>query len=170
MKLYIQDSKDQNVSRFLIYDSLSKLKYRTSVEYAPLTVKMDVYDNNHRVAKIRKRDILFLKTYTISALTKKIKVIGKISDSEIMFYINGINWFFAGEILKKDFSVVNVDNSIVMSHRAKWNSGKVYYELDVSDNQNELLCVCIALCIDMLEVDTEFSKSEKFKNPMGNIT
>ena len=153
MKLYIQDSKDQNVSRFLIYDSLSKLKYRTSVEYAPLTVKMDVYDNNHRVAKIRKR-----------------KVIGKISDSEIMFYINGINWFFAGEILKKDFSVVNVDNSIVMSHRAKWSSGKVYYELDVSDNQNELLCVCIALCIDMLEVDTEFSKSEKFKNPMGNIT
>ena len=57
-----------------------------------------------------------------------------------------------------------------MSHRAKWSSGKVYYELDVSDDQNELLCVCIALCIDMLEVDTEFSKSEKFKNPMGNIT
>ena len=129
MKLYIKDSKSDNQSRLLIYDELSNLKYKVSIEKTSLTIKLDIFDvnNNSRVAKIRKRDILFLKTYTVSCKGKKIKVIGKFSGSDINFYINGINWFFSGNILKKDFEVINVDKSIIMEHRRKLNNGENYY-------------------------------------------
>lgn len=169
MKLYIKDSKGDNQSRFLIYDELSNLKYKVSIDKTSLTIKLDVFDinNSSRVAKIRKRDILFLKTYTVSCKDKKIKVIGKFTGSDVNFYINGINWFFTGNILKKDFEVINVDKSIIMEHRRKINNGENYYEISINDQNNELLCVCIALCIEILNVDTEFYSERLAKNKIS---
>lgn len=166
MKLYVKDSKGSNQSRFLIYDEFSNLKYKVSIEKTSLTIKLDLFDVslNNRVAKIRKRDILFLKTYTVSCKEKKIKVIGKLSSSDINFYINGINWFFRGNILKKDFEVINVDKSIIMEHRRKINNGENYYEIDIADQNNEVLCLCIALCIEILNVDMEFYSESLLKN------
>ena len=166
MRLYIKDSKGDNRSRFLIFDELSNLQYKVSVEKTALTIKLDIFDNhsNNRVAKIRKRDILFLKTYTISCKDKKIKVIGKFSESDVNFYINGINWFFMGDILKKDFEVINVDKSVIMSHKQRVAEAEVYYEINVNDENNKLLCICIALCIEILNVDTELGSKNLLKN------
>lgn len=166
MKLYVKDSKGSNQSRFLIYDEFSNLKYKVAINKTSLTIKLDVFDinSNSRVAKIRKRDILFLKTYTVSCKENKIKVIGKFTGSDVNFYINGINWFFTGNILKKDFEVINVDKSIIMKHHQRLKNGENYYEININDQNNELLCVCIALCIEILNIGAEFYSESLLKN------
>ena len=138
MKLYVKDSKGSNQSRFLIYDEFSNLKYKVAINKTSLTIKLDVFDinSNSRVAKIRKRDILFLKTYTVSCKENKIN----------------------------EFVSVKLRKSIIMEHKRKINNGENYYEIDINDQNNELLCVCIALCIEILNVDTEFYSERLSKN------
>lgn len=160
MKLYLKDSKDSNFSRFLIFDELGNIKYRVSIEYASLVVKLDIYDtNNKRIAKIRKRDIMFFSTYTISCKKGKIKVIGKLSGEDPGFYINGVNWYFNGCAPWHNFDIINVDKSIVMTHLMKWGQFGSSYEININEEDKELLCICISLCIDTLIVNLEKEKA-----------
>lgn len=160
MNLYIKDSKDSNSTRFLIFDELGKIKYKVSIEYTSLAVKLDVYDTyNKRIAKIRKRDIMSFNTYTISCKSGKIKVIGKLVGEKSNFYINGINWYFSGSVLWHNFDIINVDKSIVMTHCMKWGQFGSTYELNINEEEKELLCVCISICIDTLIVNLEKAKT-----------
>ncbi|MDQ5983761.1 MAG: hypothetical protein RUMPE_00789 [Eubacteriales bacterium SKADARSKE-1] len=160
MKLYIKDSKDINFSRFLIFDELGNIRYRVSIEYTSLAAKLDVYDtNNKRIAKIRKRDIMSFTTYTVSCKKGKIKVIGKLTGEDPGFYINGINWYLNGCAPWHNFDIINVDKSIVMTHCMKWSQFGSNYELKINEEDKELLCVCISLCIDTLLVNLEKTKA-----------
>ena len=67
------------------------------------------------------------------------------------FFIYGINWFFRGDLLKKNFEIVNVDKSVVMRQIKYEKYNKSFYEIDINDTKNELLCICVALCVDILE-------------------
>ena len=160
MKLYIKDSKDDNSVRFLIFDELGNIKYKASIEYTSLAVKLDVYDiYNKRIAKIRKRDIISFNTYTVSCKQGKIKVIGKLKGENSGFYINGINWYFNGGAPWHNFDIINVDKSIVMTHCMKWGQFGSNYEIIINEEEKELLCVCISLCIDTLIVNIEKAKA-----------
>lgn len=162
MKLYIKDSKDDNSIRFLVYDELGNINYRASIQYTSLAVKLDVYNiHNKRVAKIRKRDIMSFCTYTISSKKNKIKVFGKFMEEKSSFYINGINWFFSGGKPWCNFNIINVDKTIVMSHRMKWGQFGSNYEINIVEEDKKLLCICIALCIETLILNLEKEKSKE---------
>lgn len=156
MKLYIIDTKSENRKRFSIFDELGNERYIVSIEYTPLTTKIDVYDiYMKRLAKIRKRDVLTFNTFTVSCkkslcLKNKLKIISNLLNFKDCFYMCGVNWLLRGDIISKNFELIDVDSSIVMRHEKKEKQSKVVYEMNISEDKNEILCVCISLCIDIL--------------------
>lgn len=151
MKLYIKDTAQGGDTRFLIYDELGYIKYKVTIKHTALTCKLDVYDSfGKRVAKIRARDIVILRTYSIAASKTRIKVIGRLTDAVPAFSISGISWLFRGDIVGRNFDIINVDKSVVANHCARWGSFGSGYEVNITDPGRGLLCICVCLCIDTL--------------------
>lgn len=159
LKLYIIDTKSENRKRFSIFDELGNERYTVSLEYTPLTTKIDVYDiYMKKLAKIRKRDVITFNTFTISCKSpshakNKLRIISNLLNFKDCFYMCGINWLIRGDIISKNFELIDVDSSIVMRHEKKEKQSKTVYEINISDDKNEILCVCISLCIDILNTN-----------------
>ena len=149
MKLFIKDSLSFNTNRFLILDEFEKTRYNVSIEHTTLGQKIEVYEPSGKIiAKIYERGIFSFKTYNILSEYHSVLILANFSKSKPLFYISNLKWFFRGEVLSKNFDILNVDKSVVMSHLARWSSHGYGYEINIFDNKNEILCLCIALCID----------------------
>lgn len=160
MKLYISESYLENKRIFKISDELGNLKYSVSIGYSLLRAKINVYNiNSKKVAKIMKCDvcgfsIFYVFCNKLLCNENKIKVITNLVNFKELLYIYGINWLFRGSLLNKNFEIINVDKSLVMRHKKKEQPGKTVYEVNISEEKNELLCICIALCVEILNVKT----------------
>ena len=146
----------ENNKRFLIFDALGTLKYTVSIEHASFGTKISVYDfKMKRVAKIRKRDVMSFSIFSIFCKKvlcnkRKIRLVVSRLNFKDFVYIAGINWFFSGSLLDKNFEIVNVDKSVVMRQTKNNNTLNAAYELDINEEQHEILCLCVALCVNIL--------------------
>lgn len=161
MKLYIKSANAQQKTGFIVYDDVGKKKYTVLLEHNVLGMKLDLYNSGEkRVSKIRQHDFSFNKTYNIIAGDKKLKFILKVEENNISAFIKGYPIVIVGDILKKDFSLLNENKSVIMMH--KYNS-KNYYELDILLDEFELLSICVALCVEtLLFLDEKKSKKDKY--------
>ncbi len=166
MKLYIKSSVDNgNYGKICIYDNLLKQKYCVDISHSVLGMKLDLYnENNKKVAKIRQRDIVFNKTYRISSSNRIIKVVAKFLETGPKFCIKGINWEFNGNLLKKDFRVIENSSKTEIMRQRIASSNIHGFELDIENIENEIICICIALCIDTLLIN-----DLKESNPMQYV-
>ena len=173
LKLYINDSKLKNDKRFLISDEKGNLKYTVSIDFTSSTLKMDIYDVSYKkVAKIRKRDILCFTIFTISCdesllTNNKVRIVTNLLNVKDYFSMYGVNWLLRGDILSKNFELIDVDKSVVMYHKRNNYQSNMFYELDIfeKEEKNIILCICIALCIDILNVNLIGKKI----NPMNAV-
>ncbi len=153
MKLYIKSAQLQPRSGFVIYNSTGEEKYFVPVEHSVLGMKLDV--NNalgKRVSKIRQHGFSFNKTYNISAGDRKFKLILKVQEDNVSAFIKGYAIAIVGDILKKEFSLINENKAVIMTHKDNF---KNYYELDILQDELELLSICVSLCIETLLLDDE---------------
>lgn len=150
MKLYIKNTYVQDKPGLIVYDDNENMKYSVPIEYSVLGMKMDIYNFNlKRISKIRQRGFSFNKTYNITAGNKKIKLILKVEENNVSAFIKGSPFIIYGDFIKKEFTIVNENKLIVMIQKCN-HSIYNYYELDIKLKEYELLCLCIALCIDTL--------------------
>ncbi len=158
MKLYIKNAYVQAVPGFEVYDKFNKKLYSIPVKHSALGIKMDMYNfNSKRISKIRQRGFAFNKTYSIYVDNKKVKLILKVEESKVTALIKGCSFLFCGDIIKKEFSILDEKKNIIMTQICKLN----YYELNIIEEKFDVLCICIALCIDtLLFID----KKDKEKN------
>lgn len=153
MKLYIKSAQLQPKSGFMVYNSTGEEKYSVPVEHSVLGIKLDV--NNalgKRVSKIRQHGFSFNKTYNISAGERKFKLILKVQEDNISAFIKGYAIAIVGDILRKEFSLINENKAAIMTHKDNF---KNYYELDILQDELELLSICVSLCIETLLLNDE---------------
>lgn len=150
MKLFIKNEDVRNKPGFKIYDCNGKDIYSVSIDHSVLGIKIDVFNfSSKRISKIRERGFYFNKTYKILTVDQKIKLILQIKGNGIFASIMGCPFTIQGDLLKKEFSILDENKTVIMDHKCK-NNVSVYYELDIKSEDDEILCVCIALCIDTL--------------------
>ena len=164
MKLYIKNACVQQKPGLMVYNDVGENKYSVSIEHSVLGMKLDLYNaSGKRVSKIRQHGFSFNKTYNIAVGNKTLKLILKVEEDRISAFIKGQPILFVGDVLKKEFSLLNENKSLIMKH--KYNL-KNYYELDVFQEDFELLSICVALCIETLLffADKKLQKDENFFN------
>ena len=69
--------------------------------------------------------------------------------SEPLFKINGQTWIFRGDVLLRNFDVVDVDRTVIFIHGAQWRpqSGNGY-TLQIEQPEFALESLCISVVID----------------------
>ncbi len=61
-------------------------------------------------------------------------------------YFYGSNRLVSGSVAAKNFSVIDVDKSVVFSHRRRPG----YIELEIADKKNEAFSVAVSVCANLI--------------------
>ena len=64
----------------------------------------------------------------------------------ISAYFYGSNWHIVGEFAAKNFSIIDVDKTLICEHRNHAD----YCEINIPDSGNELFCVAASVCSNLI--------------------
>ena len=149
MRLFIKRDKSSNEQDFVIFSESGDERYRTqrkkSGSEKSMNIKICGTDGQIR-AKIRKMPFPATNIFVLRADKSRITFVVVPTKNGLLSYFYGNNWHVSGSIETKNFSVIDVDKSVVFSHMR--HSG--YTELEINDEANELLCVAASVCVNMI--------------------
>ena len=149
MRLFIKRDKSSNEQDFVIFSESGDERYRTqrkkSGSEKSMNIKICGTDGQIR-AKIRKMPFPATNIFVLRADKSRITFVVVPTKNGLLSYFYGNNWHVSGSIETKNFSVIDVDKSVVFSHTR--HSG--YTELEINDEANELLCVAASVCVNMI--------------------
>ncbi len=57
-------------------------------------------------------------------------------------------WKLDGDYIKGEYRLLTAKDGLVMTHSKKWFSWGETYVVESSRKEDELMCLCVALCID----------------------
>ncbi len=159
MKLYIQQRLFSFRDRFDIYDENYEPVYSVEGELFSLTHNLHVYDaDNNEAAFLEKKFLSFLHRFTIQIPgLEPVEVTKEFSFFRPRYRIEGSDWRLEGDIFAHEYQLVS-GNRPVLSITKKWLSWADSYELDIPDEEDALLALCIVLCVDAV-LDTERSSN-----------
>lgn len=155
MIYYIKDSFNGVSIRFSILDKMGHLKYKVIVQHLPFIMNIDVYNMvGKKVAKIRQKNMLILCSYNIHTKNKSFKININLENPDADFKIKGLNWNFRGSIAQKTFSIIDSEGKNIMTQNVDVLEREKSYTLNIDDEHNCIPCLCIALCIDTILINT----------------
>ena len=142
MTLFLKRTRSADDPLFVICDKSGNESYR--VNYAPGKIfsqqRLLVTDAQGRTAvKIRRLPIAGSCTYALRMGKKRVTFVNIITAKGVYSHFYGINYHIRGAI---------VDKTLVLSHRR--HSG--YCELDIADGADELFCVAVSVCANMMNI------------------
>ena len=149
MKLYIKQQVFSWLDRFYIKDENENDKYYAKGELTLFLKRLNVYDMaGQRIARIEQEFSWLKPTFVISIGGREVcRIIKKIQFMRNDYYIEGPPWELEGDFWAHEYSVFEGGRE-VMALSKKWFTWGDSYELNITDPQNELLCLTIALAID----------------------
>lgn len=152
MKLYLKkDTSDVN-SRFVVLDELCKEKYYVVQSAGYNFHNLDIIDLGfNRVCKIRTMPLPLVYSHTITDKNDAIRLLVSKSYNRPLAYYYGISWRIRGNLILKNYEIVDNDNTVLLSHFNRWSMNEKGYELNVEDESRELLLIASAVCIDRIE-------------------
>lgn len=151
MTLFLKRTISADDPLFVICDMSGNETYR--VNYAPGKIfsqqRLSVTDAQGRTAaRIRRLPIAGSATYALRMGKKRVTFVNIITAKGVYSHFYGINYHIRGAIAAKSFDVIDVDKTLVLSHRR--HSG--YCELDIADGADELFCVAVSVCANMMNI------------------
>lgn len=150
MRLIIIQDKEDYRACFRVLDGSGEEKYRVTGERNQKGATLCVQDRQSVVmAMLRQRNFLFLSGYSISVSGNNCaSVIQNLYSMRTLLRVRGADWSLRGDLRLRSFDVLDENHSVVMSHAKRWGVWGDGYELNIFRPECELLCLCIALCID----------------------
>lgn len=152
MKLMIRQTRGDYKERFLIFDEKAKLKYyvwglrRNQGETLKIKDKKGL-----EYSTIRQRNLFFLTGYSIEVSgIHRATLLQNPVTFHTFLKVRGSSWNIWGDLREKTFEVIGENQEAVMTHKRKWDSTGDWYELEVRYPEYELLCLAIAICIDIV--------------------
>jgi uncharacterized protein YxjI len=149
MKFYIHQSTGTE-TLFSVSDSLGQPVYRVTGDSLSIGSKFYLIDNNqHEAARIFSVGLSALSKYSIFIDDKeRARVILNLTAPKQPIKIKTVNWRFRGDLLTRSYDLIHVDSSVVMSHGRCWTVSGDCYAVDVTNDCDVLLCLCIAIVLD----------------------
>ena len=147
MKLFIKRDVSVNDSAFTVFDECGKEKYYSLISKNKSKTKITITDTkNNIVSKMHQMPFFNTETFLIKSDKCNMTLVVIMSSKGLFCKVYGINWHIAGDIANKNFSILDVDNSVIATHKNSMN----YAELMVYDKSNELSSIALSLCINMI--------------------
>lgn len=157
MKLFIKN----NLSVFSVYDEKGNEKYSIVFTKTHPVLKLKILNvQKQPVAKITRLPIPAIYTFSINDGKRNVKLVFNIIKNNVLCRFYGVNWHIIGNLCTKQFSIFDVDNTLVASQQKIFSKKHGSYQLDVFDEENELVCVAISVCIDLFNtVDSKVAQT-----------
>ena len=158
MKLYIRQKVFSWRDRFAVKDEAQRDRWFAQGKILTLGRKLHVYNaGGAEVAFIRQKLLSFLPRYYIEIGGTEYEFVKELSLLRPKYTIRNLDWVVDGNFWEHEYAVTD-KNGYVMRMSKAWLSWGDFYELDILNDQNELLCLCVALAIDCINADSKSSK------------
>lgn len=149
MKLHLKRDVSADGAGFAVFDESGREKYRAVSVKTKVTKKTNLFlldGNGNTAAKIRRLPIVGTYTFVLKVSKSHITFVIVPTKNGILSYFYGNNWHINGSIAAKNFTIIDVDKSVVLSHRKHAD----YCTLEIFDEDNELYCVAAAICANLI--------------------
>jgi uncharacterized protein YxjI len=157
MRLYIKQKVFSWRDSFAVKDDAQRDRWFAKGEIFTLGRKLRVYDaSGAEVAFIRQKLISFLPRYYIEMNGMVYEFVKEFTLLRPRYSIRNLDWTINGNFFEHDYAVSSSGGDIMRMSKA-WLSWGDFYELNISNDKNELLCLCVALAIDCITADTASS-------------
>jgi uncharacterized protein YxjI len=149
MKLYMKQKVFSWRDRFFIKDESGDDRYYVQGEILSLGKKLRVFDSGGtEVAFIRQKVMSLLPRFFVEMNGRVVCTMVK----ELTFFrqsyrVEGLPWHLTGDFWAHEYSLTENGREIMRLSK-KWFTWGDSYELYITDNQNELMCLCISLAVD----------------------
>jgi uncharacterized protein YxjI len=135
-----------------VLDDRAKEKYKVGARSFKLGECFSILDEEEKeLAIIRKFKFPFVSVYHISANKKEIAVMeNHICATKPSYHIIGMNWTLKTGAHPHLFFIFTNNGDPIASQAKIWKNCEESYELEISDEKFEILCLSIAICVDSL--------------------
>ena len=149
MKLHLKRDLSAGDAGFTVFDESGMEKYRAVSVKTKVTKKTNLLLLNNKgdiAAKIRRLPIVGTYTFVLKVAKSHITFVIVPTKNGILSYFYGNNWHINGSISAKDFTIIDVDKSVILSHRKHAD----HCTLEIFDEEHELYCVSAAICANLI--------------------
>ncbi len=149
MKLHLQRDVSAGDVRFLVFDESGNEKYRAVSVKTKVTknLNLSVLDRSGNVsAKIRRLPLVGANAFVLKVGKSHITFVTLFTKNGIFSYFYGNNWHINGSIAEKNFTIIDVDKTVILSHRKH----SEYCTLEIFDPDNELYCIAASICANLI--------------------
>lgn len=147
MKLFIKRDISDTDSAFTVFDELGCEKYYAVFTKAKSRNNLVLTDTqNNVVAAIRRLPFVGAKSFVLKAGKAHLTFVIVITSKGVYCNFYGNNWHINGDIASKNFSIFDVDNSVISTHKNCINSS----EINIFDKSNELFCIATSICLSLI--------------------
>jgi len=152
LKLYIKQKVFSFVDRFTVKSEGGADAYTAIGKLFTLGKKLNVYEGTNTdvepATRIEQRLLSFTTRFGIIVRGNHVTdMVRKITMFSNDYRLEGLIWHLEGDFLAHEYCLMDGRNTIMRLSR-KWFTWGDSYELDISDNQDPLLCLSIALAVD----------------------
>lgn len=149
MKLYIKQKVFSWKDKFRIYDENGNDKYYVEGEVFSIGKKLHIYNQSRsELAFIHQKIWSFRPKYFISRNGADVaEVIKEITLLHQKYTVNGLGWSVNGNFWDHEYKITAADRTIA-SISKRWFSWGDTYEIDIDNDADEMMAVCVVLVID----------------------
>ena len=161
MKLYLKQKVFSWRDRFLVKDENENDHYSVEGEIFTWGKKLHVYDaNGNEAAFIRQKVWSWRPRYFVEIGGRvACEIVKEFTFFKPSYSIEGLSWRLEGDFWAHEYALTDGGRQ-VMRLSKKWFTWGDSYELDIADQRDELLCLCIALAVDcVLAAENEASNN-----------
>jgi len=159
MKIYIKQKVFSWRDKFSVKDESGRDRWFAQGEVFSLGRKLHVYDvYGTEVAFIRQKVLSFLSRYYIEIGGNVFEFVKEMTLLRPRYTIRNLGWVINGNFFQHEYAVTDRHGEVMRMSKA-WLSWGDFYELNIHDPGNELLCLCVALAIDCINADAEATRT-----------
>ena len=147
MKLYLKRDVSAGDISFSVLDECGREKYRVVSVKKKLSTRLNLSVTNtdgETAAKIRRFPLA--NAFVLRVGKSHVTFVIVPTKRGILSYFYGNNWHILGDVAAKNFTVIDVDKTIIMNHRRHADR----CTLEIFNSENELYCVAASVCVNLI--------------------
>ena len=149
MKLYIKQKVFSLKERFTVKNANGEDVYFVEGKLVSIGQKKTLTDAaGNEIATIRQKVLAIMPKFIVEMDGKEVAWIKKkFTVMKPKYVVEGLDWDVEGDFFAHDYTILEQGNVIASIHK-KWMAWGDTFELDISDNADEVMALAVILAID----------------------
>ena len=149
MKLYLKQKVFSWSDRFFAKDEAGNDLYAVEGEIFSWGKKLHVYDaRGEEAAFIRQKVFAWRPRYTIEISGRVVcEVVREFTFFRQSYRLEGLSWHLDGDLWAHEYELTDRGRGIMRLSK-QWFTWGDSYELDIANERDALLCLCVTLAVD----------------------